>query len=205
MDNLALFLDETKNCAIVLLIMLGYNTIILSIGGKSMTIPVELSAEVFRRFTIFDILRRRKLWRSPVIFATILGISAIVCFLMHHVDGAVILGCVLLAVGLGMPVIWFTSFFLSLRKQILQQGLVRPQLVYTITLTPKKIGAQNEKEQVQYDWKDVHHAYRDLLATYLYITPERAFLLPHTCVENSDELWNLLKKKLPEEKRTVLI
>lgn len=170
-----------------------------------MIIPVELSAEVFRRFTIFDILRRRKVWRSPVIFATILGISAVVCFLMHHVDGAVFLGSVLLAVGLGMPVIWFSSFFLSIPKQIQQLGLIRPQLVYTITLSPEGIGAKNEKEQVQYKWKEAHHAYRDLLATYLYITPERAFILPHTCVEDSDQLWDLLKQKLPEEKRTVLV
>ena len=47
-----------------------------------MTIEVTLTEEIFRRFTMFDLLKRRKMWRSPVIFASILGAAAIVCFLM---------------------------------------------------------------------------------------------------------------------------
>lgn len=172
-----------------------------------MTIEATLTEEIFRRFTMFDMMRRRKVWRSPVTFASILGVSACICFLMHHVEGAILLGSVLLIVGLGMPLIYFVTFASSLRKQILQQGLKRPQAFYTLCLTEKAdgIGIRNDKEQASYKWKNVHHVYRDTIATYLYMTPQRAFILPHTCIEEGpDELWKLISKKVPAEKRTIL-
>lgn len=170
-----------------------------------MTISVTLTARVFRRFTLFDTFRRRKMWRSPTIFATILSACALVCYWMHHVEGAVMLGSVLLIVGLGMPVSYFLLFFLSLSKQIKSLGL--PKQVYTLHLSPsaKGIAIENDHEQADYAWKDVHHVYRDEEATYLFITPTRAFLLPHACVEEGPEaLWSLLTKKLPAKKCTVL-
>ncbi len=170
-----------------------------------MTIAVTLTAEVFRRFTLFDTFRRRKMWRSPAIFAAILGSCALVCYAMNHVDGAVMLGTVLLIVGLGMPITYFLSFFLSLRKQCKTLGL--PKEVYTLCLTQsaKGIAIDNGHEHADYAWKDVFHAYRDKDATYLFMAPTRAFILPHACLEEgADALWALLTKKLPAGKRTVL-
>lgn len=172
-----------------------------------MKIEVILTEEIFRRFTLFDMMKRRKVWRSPAIWAAILCTSATICFLMNHVRGAVLLGCVLVFVGVGMPLSYFANFASSLRKQILTLGLSRPQHVYTLILTEKAKGIQvsNEKEQAAYEWKRIHHAYRDLYATYLYITPQRAFLLPHTCIEEgADALWQLLDKKLTPAQRTIL-
>lgn len=172
-----------------------------------MTIEVNLTEEAFRRFTIFDILRRRKAWRPPVTFALIMGVSAIICYWMNHVDGAVLLGNVLMTIGLGMPIVYFTTFFASLKKQVLAHGLSRPQHVYTITLTHKAdgIAADNGKEKAEYPWKGIHHVYRDLTATYLFLTVDRAFILPHTCIEEGpDEMWKLISKKVPKEKITIL-
>ena len=172
-----------------------------------MIIEANLTEKIFRKFTMFDMMRRRKVWRSPATFASILSVSAAICFLMHHVEGAILLGTVLLIVGLGMPLVYFATFFSSLNKQILELGLKRPRVFYTLTLTEKSdgIGVHNEKEQASYKWKDVHHVYRDTLATYLFMTPTRAFILPHTSVEEgADALWQLMEKKIPENKRTIL-
>lgn len=173
-----------------------------------MKIEVILTEEIFRRFTLFDILKRRRMWRSPATFATILSACAIICFIMHHVDGAVFLGCTLLFVGLGMPLVYFVNFFLSLRKQVLDSGLKRPQHVYTLELTPKSngISISNEKEHADYPWKAVFHVYRDTIATYLYMTADRGFILPHTCIEegDDDDLWKLIEKKVPKERCTDL-
>lgn len=173
-----------------------------------MKIEVILTEELFRRFTMFDILKRRKMWRSPTIFASILSVCAVICFLMHHVDGAVFLGCTLLIVGLGMPLVYFLTFFSSLKKQIVDSGLKRPQHVYTLELTEaaKGIRVSNEKEQADYPWKAVFHVYRDTLGTYLFMTADRAFILPVTCMENGDDepLWQLIGKKVPKERCTDL-
>lgn len=171
-----------------------------------MTIEVNLSGPEFRRFTVFDLLRRRKQWRGPALFALILGLSAAVCFTRAPARGAVLLGSVLLGVGLGVPCVYFAFFFSSLNRQIREQGLTRPQHVYTVTLSDKKKGitADNGKEVLEYEWKSVHHAYRNLTATYLYLTPQRALILPHTCLDDPDELWMLITKRLPEGKYTVV-
>ena len=171
-----------------------------------MIIEVQLSGAEFRRFTIFDLLRRRKQWHGPVLFALILGLSAVLCFTRTETQGATLLGNVLLTVGLGLPCVYFAYFFSSLSRQVRKQGLTRPQHVYTVTLTEKAQGilADNGREQLTYAWKSVHHAYRNLTATYLYLTPQRALLLPHSCLEDPDALWALLTKKLPKEKCTVL-
>ena len=169
-----------------------------------MRIEVFLSTGEFWRFTMFDTYRRKKMWRSPAIFATLMSVSATICFLMHHVDGAVMLGTVLLIVGLGMPLTYFAMFFCSLYKQIRIQKL--PRTVYTLTLTEgKEIHIENETEKVDYPWKKVHHAYRGKTAVYLYATPARAFILPHYYAEGgADALWKLISKKLPADKLTVL-
>ena len=170
-----------------------------------MTIEVNLTAEEFKRFTLFDVLRRRKMWRSPATFAGILGFCACICFFMHHVDGAVMLGTVLLIVGLGMPFVYFATFFSSVHKQAHTLGL--PKKVYALHLTEKAdgISVENDHEHADYRWKDVHHVYRGKTATYLFMTPARAFILPHSCVEEGpDALWQLMEKKLSAKQYTVL-
>lgn len=170
-----------------------------------MTIEVNLTADEFKRFSLFDTFRRRKMWRSPVTFASILSFCALICFIMHHVEGAVMLGSVLLLVGLGMPISYFTAFFTSLGRQVQSLGL--PKKVYALYLTEKSngIAIENDREHADYKWKDVFHVYRCKTATYLFMTPDRAFILPHSCVDGgADALWQLMEKKLPAGKCTVL-
>lgn len=170
-----------------------------------MTIEVNLTAEEFKRFSLFDTFRRRKMWRAPVTFASILSFCALICYLMHHVEGAVMLGSVLLLVGLGMPISYFVAFFISLARQVQSLGL--PKKVYALYLTEKSngIAIENDHEHADYKWKDVFHVYRCKSATYLFMTPERAFILPHSCVdEGADALRHLMEKKLPAGKYTVL-
>lgn len=164
-----------------------------------MKIEVVLTEETFRRFTMFDLFRRKKVWRAPAIWAAILCTSAAICFVMSHVRGAVLLGWVLTIVGLGLPLSYFATFAQSMKNQVLASGLKRPKLVYTLVLTEKNkgIAVTNETEKAEYEWKQVHHAYRDTLATYLFITRDRAFILPNECVEEGEEeLWKLLLWKL---------
>ena len=172
-----------------------------------MTIEVHLTAEIFRRFTLFDTFKRRKMWRSPAIFAAILGVSGCICLLMHHDDGATMLGCVLLMVGLGFPASYFLNFSRSMQKQIKAFGLNTPKKVYTLHLSKNSegISVANEKEHVDYKWENVYHVYQDKQATYLYMSAQRGFILPHTCTDdNGAALWQLLERTLPKQKLTIL-
>lgn len=168
-----------------------------------MKMSVYLDEKVFRSFTVFDILSRRKYWKSPVIFASIMTFSALVCFLMHDIDGAVLLGSVLSVIGLGMPVIYFTTFFSSLKKQVGLQKLDPPRNVYDIELVDRADGivVSNEKEHACYRWKDAWMAYKSLDAIYLFITSERGFILPYSCMEEgASSWWGFIAKHLGEKK-----
>lgn len=169
-----------------------------------MKMSVYLDEKTFRSFTVFDILSRRKYWKSPVIFASIMTFSALVCFLMHSIDGAVLLGVVLSVIGLGMPVIYFSTFFSSLKKQVKLQNLDPPRNVYDVELLGKADGiiVSNEKEQACYKWKDAWKAYRSFCAIYLFITSERGFILPYSSMKEGDEAlwWSFIRDNLGQEK-----
>ena len=172
-----------------------------------MKVEVRLSEKDFFRFSVFDALRRGKRWRSPVIFAAILCVSALACFLVPQVRGASVLGVVLLVVGVGIPAAYFLSFFLSLRRKAREEGLAGGKYVYTLRLNNGDGGivVDNGREHADYRWDQVFHTYRDADATYLYITPQRAFLIPHGCVPGgADGLWELIGRRIPEDRRTVL-
>ncbi len=172
-----------------------------------MKVEVRLNEKEFFRFSTFDVLRLRKRWRSPAIFAAILCACAAVCFLMRHVRGAVVLGIALLAAGIGIPAVYFLNFFLSLRRQARQEGLSPAKYVYTLDLGDAAAGitVDNGHEHAAYPWEQVFHVYRNASASYLYITPQRAFLLPHDCVrDGSDALWKLFEARLPADRAVPL-
>ena len=170
-----------------------------------MKIKVTLSGKEFVRFSVFDAFHRKKIWLRPALFAAILGAAAAVCFVMRQRQGAVLLGGVLLGVAVVLPAAYFLSFFLSLRGQVRKDGLDRPKYVYTLELHDSSGGIEvdNGREHAVYPWDQVFHAYRRPSAAYLYITPQRAFLIPYGCVEGgADGLWALIERRIPEGRRT---
>ncbi|MFG6352492.1 MAG: YcxB family protein [Oscillospiraceae bacterium] len=168
-----------------------------------MKVEVCLEASEFIRFGMFDTFRHRKSWVRPALFAAILAGSAAVCFALHERRGAALLGTVLLVVALGLPAAWFLSFFLSLRRQ--SAGLAGGKYVYTLELhdDERGIAVDNGNERADYPWGQVFRVYRRESASYLYITPQRAFLIPHGCVRGGeDSLWGLVGRWVPVERQT---
>lgn len=163
-----------------------------------MRIKVSLDEKTFIRFGLYDAFSRRRIWRRPALFAAILGAAAAICFVLHQRRGAVLLGSVLVLVAAGLPAAWFLSYYLSLRGQARTQGL-SGKYVYTLLLSPEDgLVVDNGREHVDWPWDKLYHAHRGPQATYLYVTPQRAFLIPHACVKGGGEkLWEQLGRCLP--------
>jgi len=121
---------------------------------------------------------------------------------MNKIEGAVLLGIVLLVVALGMPVVYFSTFFTSLKKQVKAQNLNPVRLVYTLEFSEESdaLEISNAKEKASYQWQDVFHAFYEKEAIYLFITNERAFLLPFEVLESKAEVWKLIVSKVPAER-----
>ena len=163
------------------------------------TIPVRLDARTFRRFGRFDMLRLRKKWVRPTLFALILIAFAFVALLARKEQSGMI-AAVLLVVGLGLPLVYFGSFFSQMNMQVERHQLSQPRRVYTVKLNYDGIHvANNQKEEGQLDvaWKDAQAAFRDKGCIYLYVTPVRAFLLPDGQADCApDELWDYIGKHM---------
>lgn len=163
--------------------------------NESITVHVELDAKTFRSFAWFDAFSRQKRWRSPALFAAILLAFAAVCFLMRgRAEQATLLGGVLTAVGLILPLGYFLQFYVSLRDQIKRFGLSESKEVYSLAFSPEHVLVTNGKEETALAWDSLFAAYRRRGCIYLYAAANKAFLLPEDQIPcGGDNLWAMLK------------
>lgn len=166
------------------------------------TIPVKLDAKTFRRFSRFDALRLRKRWVRPAAFALILIAFAAVALFSGKAQAGMI-AAVLLAVGLGLPLVYFGTFFSQVNLQAARFGLDRPRAVYTVVLNADGVRATNDRKDeaaVQVPWNQVQAAFRVKGCVYLYVNAARAFLLPDGQGDApADEIWAYLQKHMGEK------
>ena len=172
-------------------------------SDRSITIPVRLDEKTFRRFARFDMFTLRKKWIRPVIFSLILIAFAFIALLTRKAQSGMI-AAVLLAVGIGLPVVYFGTFFSQVNMQALQQKLKPPRRVYTVTLRKEGIRVENnqrKEDPLEMEWTAVRQAFRRKGCVYLYVTAAKAFLLPDGQADAADgEVWDYLTAHLGSEK-----
>ena len=149
----------------------------------TVTVPVHMTPEVFRKFANFDTFRVRKFMRNPLIFSAIMLAFAAVCFIFRDKAEQSLLLCgVLAGVGVLLPLVYVVMFELSVRQQVKKMELAKSPLVYTLTIGSKQngvtINGTHGEKPVHLEWMQVHSAYRVKGCFYLYATPQKAFLLP---------------------------
>ena len=167
----------------------------------SQTIPVSVTMDEksFHDFAVFDLFRHQQRWRRPAIFALILLVFAGICASQIGTrEGAALLAVVLAVVALGVPGIWFWTFFHNLKVQIRRMGLTTPKPFYRLELGAEGLevwmaGQQEKPEPThRYPWGEMWGAYRTHGAIYLYVKQNQAYLLPG----GTDAVWGFLSGKL---------
>ena len=166
--------------------------------SQPISVSVQMDAASFHDFAAFDLLRHHKAWHRPLVFTAILLVSAGFCLSqVGQKDGAALLTVVLAVVALGVPAVYFWTFFHSLSLQIKKMGLPRP--FYRLELDAAGLsvwmaGEQNKTEPTnRYTWNTVYCAYRTKEAVYIYVQKNQAYLLN----ESMDAAWSLLGSALP--------
>ncbi len=106
----------------------------------------------------------------------------------------------LLAVGLGLPLVYFGSFFSTVNMQVARYALDRPHRVYTVVLNADGVHVTNSQKAeaaVHVPWKEVQAAFRVKGCIYLYVNAARAFLLPDGQGNApAEEIWGYLVKHM---------
>ena len=172
---------------------------------KELVVPVRVSPAMFHEFGIFDAFSRQKRWRSPLVFALILGLSAGACFTqVGRVQNAALLGAVLLVVGLGLPAVYVLTFFRSLTKQERLLAKNPGAIAYTLHLRDGGFTVLQGKEKMEHTWDDVILACRLERCMCLYVGPQRSYLLPGEAGDRTEEaVWTLISQHVSASKRVV--
>ena len=169
---------------------------------KPLTIACNIDQNTFKRFAVFDTLVRKKGWRNPALFALIMSAFAVICFLgrKSHAQ-AVLLGGVLLGIGIILPLVWFGMFFASVKRQAARSGLSPDKTQYFVTLSGEKIHVEKGKEAADFQWKEAYLARRVRGCIYLYVSQNRAFLLPDG--EQTEQAWEIIAEKMEPGKTQI--
>jgi len=169
---------------------------------ESVKVNVIIDDKIFKNFSMFESFHRRRAYLSPLIFAAIMSASAITCLLMD----AILLGAVLLIIGLGLPSFRVSKIFRAINEQIRILDLKNPKTVYSLHFTDTAEGIEvtnhgEGEEPLRYKWKEIYGAYRVKKCVYLYVLPEKAYILPDGQSEEGPEaLLRIFRKKLPSKK-----
>ncbi len=170
---------------------------------QTIVIPVRLDEKTFRRFARFDMLRLRKRWVKPALFALILCAFAFVALISRKPQSGLI-AAVLLAVGLGLPIVYVGMFLSQVNLQADKWKLGKGRPVYTVTLRSRDFTVLSEQkagETVTVDWKDAAQAFRMPGCIYLYASPAKALLLPDGQADVPDEeVWAKIMTHLGADK-----
>ena len=171
--------------------------------AKQITVHVRLDAKSFRRYCAFDTFRRQRRWYAPVLIAMLL-ITVSLSGLLGVVPLSESASGVLMGLCIAVPLVVFGLYFIQIEAQVASQGLKSAPAVYSLALGTEGVKVTNDQEKepaVELDWAQLWGAFRRPDAIYLYVNPQRAFILPDGQASASpDELWRFLQKRLGPEK-----
>ena len=133
---------------------------------------------------------------------TIYSCIACICFSQQgRREESALLGGVLLAVGLGLPLAYILIFLSSVSTKAKQLKLGSTPVAYTVSLSPEAVAVTAGEQRAEYAWKDIMYAYRIKRSICLYVGANRAYLPPIASQQEEAERWSLIPSQLPLERR----
>lgn len=169
--------------------------------SQKIAVSVQMDAKTFHDSVVFDLFHHQKRWKAPLLFSVILLASSGIC--MSQIgkrDGAGLLTAVLAIIAVGVPGVYFGTFFYNLSKQIKKLGFPRPFYRMEIESTALRVWMAGQQDKAQpsaeYTTDSLHCVYRTENLLHIYVQPTQAYLLN----ESFDTAWNILSGVLPESK-----
>lgn len=158
---------------------------------NAITFVSKISPLCFIRFGFFDSYRLRKKWKMPLLVTggfLALALLARVC--TGRLSGAETWMNIALVIAAAIPVMNVSAFWGGLLNQIGKHQLSRHTTNYLVVLGPKGVGIIHKTEHAHCSWEHVYRIYRVPGCIYLYVSADRAFLLPDA--ENTEDAWAMI-------------
>lgn len=169
--------------------------------AKTIDVDVRLDDKMFRRYCAFDTFRRQRRWYWPVLAAMLL-ITVALAGLFGLVSLPESASGVLMGLGIAVPMVVFGLYAIQIEAQVARQQLRQAPAVYALRLSAEGVrvtNARKDEPPVDIAWDRLWAAFRRADCVYLYVSPERALILPDGQASVSPQaLWDFLKKNLGE-------
>lgn len=166
-------------------------------------IRVRLGAGQFRSFCAFDTFRikRRHL---PALIVTVILLTLGVAALLFGNSSSGTLAGILTGLALAVPMVLTGLYVIQIESQVSAQGLKASPEVYALRLGENGVtitGVHRSSGSAHLDWNSVWAAYRVRGAIYLYVSEERAFILPDgQANEDSARIWDFLRTQMGDSR-----
>ncbi|MDO4438604.1 MAG: YcxB family protein [Eubacteriales bacterium] len=165
---------------------------------KEFTIYTKMNKAVFRQFSFFNSFILDGKYKPIVIFPIAMFLVG-GFFLVKENYG---FASTMLCLG-GLYIIgYFFIYQNGLRQQISKFKLENDVHVYTLKCDKNGVDIFNDKEKTRILWNEIHMLYVYKTNFYLYIAPQRAFIMPFKDITEgtASELFSFFKSVLPAEK-----
>ena len=163
-------------------------------------VKVYLDEKTFYNFAWFDMLVvKRRILPQILFFLIMVAFSCIAFWRASVTVEGTFLGNALLVIGVIVPLAYMVSFYFSLQDQAKKLNLVRPQYVYTLSISGDTgLTVEKGEQKAVIPWKVIYALYHRKGCSYIYVNKSQAYLLPYRNVRgNVDKLCALLDAKIP--------
>lgn len=174
------------------------------IAENVLIIHSAITANQFLRFSYYNELIRKRRYLGLAAFAVLL----ILFGWCNLITGSHFLFWLFVGTGLAVPGIYLAQFHKSIRAQANALKLNEaPKEAYTVGISKRGICIDRDSRHLSFDWDALDSAHRFSRCTYLYYTPQRAVILPDSCIldgktgtsASPETLWSLLQEQIPEK------
>lgn len=165
---------------------------------KEFTVYTKMNKTVFKQFSFFNSFILDGKYRPIVIFPLVMFLVG-TFFLVKENYG---FASTMLSLGVLYVAGYFFIYQNGLRQQITKFKLDNDVNVYTLQCDSNGVDIFNDKEKTRILWNEIHMLYIYKTNFYLYIAPQRAFIMPFKDITggSTKEFFEFFRSVLPGEK-----
>ncbi len=150
-----------------------------------MKINVLLDKKLYSDFVYFENFCRKKIWVLPLFFMIISFTIAFVCFLISSSKNLdYLLTFLFITIGITLPIVYFYSYWSSLKKQLKIFDLKKNISAYSLYFSKNSVEIFESNNKKTYNLDSIYNVFMYKDSIYLFVESNKAYILPIKQMDN---------------------